>query len=525
MQVVPDSGAHSNSGGEKVLIEKEVIRPGCYWYTDQDTGLPRKLDVTPELCKYWLEQGNAMLSAGLTVPVPCEHDFNAHPMTPAEKLKSNAGWVKEYRLKDGALFGALDIQDDEVRKKLPGTIRWTSPWINSFTDGAGRKWNNVISHLALTTRPRIIEQQPFGSVAAALSMATTIRTQGNATTLPETTAGYCLSNAGRLFVGKKTKRLRARFPLAFSMYAGGIKLAEDDLPPPKKKKNGNGADDEAEDFDGDLPEEELFTPDSDPTTNDSTIDLAPFNDPAGDVTMEELLCDLLNALGVQMPDNVGEAEFKRTLYDATMAKIKELSAKGLAGKEDETTQLNKDANNAAANTTSPGGNNPLIQQEQQPMYMSLDDINKITDSTMRTIALSMYNENVRLRSEMETARKTTDSLRDAKLKEATAARANRVAMLSRLSPKVKADLDAMIGQPAMALSMGDGGTVIDPMAQTLAILEKGLADMPRLLTTDSSALAVQAQPTDADMLSEERANSLADTLARQMGCTPKKASA
>ena len=38
--------------------------------------------------------------------------------------------------------------------------------------------------------------------------------------------------------------------------------------------------------------------------------------------MEELLCDLLSALGVQMPENVGEAEFKRALYEATMSKVK-----------------------------------------------------------------------------------------------------------------------------------------------------------------------------------------------------------
>ena len=156
------------------------------------------------------------------------------------------------------------------------------------------------------------------------------------------------------------------------------------------------------------------------------------------------------------------------------------------------------------------------------MYMSLQEINKITDTTMKTIALSMYNENVKLRAEAETDRKKLNSLNDAKLKEESAKRSSRVQLLGKLSPRVKADLDAMIALPGMALSMGDGGTVVDPMAQTLAVLEKGLSDMPRLLTTDHSALSVQAQPTDGDMLTEEAADKISDEFARKMGCLPEQ---
>jgi len=156
------------------------------------------------------------------------------------------------------------------------------------------------------------------------------------------------------------------------------------------------------------------------------------------------------------------------------------------------------------------------------MYMSLEEINKIPDAPLKAIALSMYNENVKLRGELDANAKTTASLRDAKLKEENAKRNTRVAYLSRLSPRVKADLEAMLALPAMALSMGDGGVVVDPMAQTLAVLEKGLADMPRLLTTDQSALSVQPQPTDGDMLSAEASEKIADDLSRMMGCPPEQ---
>jgi hypothetical protein len=243
-------------------------------------------------------------------------------------------------------------------------------------------------------------------------------------------------------------------------------------------------------------------------------------DSNSDVKMEELLCDLLQALGVPMPDESNETEFKRHLYEAAMSKIKELTSKGMGGQNGAGPPDQNKPPTQQPNASQPQ-QNPLIQQEQQPMFMSLEEINKLPDP-MRGVALAMYTENQKLRGEMEASKRVTDSLRDAKLKEASAARASRVALLSRLSPRVKADLDAMLALPAMALSMGEGGAVLDPMAQTLAVLEKGLADLPRLLTTDASALSVQQHPRDGDELTEERSDKIADDLARAMGCPPEQ---
>jgi hypothetical protein len=490
-----------------MLVEKEVIGPGTYWYTDQETNLPRKLVVTPELTRYWHDQGNKMLAVGLTVPVPCEHDFDAHPMTPADKLKSNAGWVKEYRMgtpkKDGTraddsrLFSVVDIQDEELAKKLPKTIRYTSPWFNTFTDGDGREWKNVVSHLALTTRPRVTAQQPFPSIAAALSIATDAK-------LDDATGGkgFCLSRMGKLV--ERDKRLVPRYPVAFSLYSGGVALAEDDMPPPKKKAPKEGV------TPGELPaEDDLDEGNGEADLNTMGEDKG-LGDPKGDVSMEELLCDLLGALGIHCERNGGEAEFKRALYNAAMTKIHELTNGGQG-------QDNKPANQTSPAQQQP---NPLIHQEQQPMYMSLDDINKIDNPVMKSMALSMYNENVKLRGELDATAKITNSLRDVKLKEENAKRASRVAMLSRLSPRVKADLDAMVALPAMALSMGDGGAVVDPMAQVLTVLEKGLADMPKLLTTSADQILAMPQPTDADALSAERIDELSNMLIRDT--TPKQ---
>jgi hypothetical protein len=522
-----------------MLVEKEVIRPGTYFYKDEKTGLPRKLVVTPELTKYWHDQGNSMIGLGLTVPVPYEHDFSAHPMTPKEQLLNNAGEVKQYSLKGDTLFSTVDVQDPDVKSKIGRSIRWTSPWINSFTDGSGKEWRNVISHLALTTRPRVTKQEAFSSIAAALSMATPIEynLDKDAWKTFSGDKGLCLSTAGRLFEGVKTKRLRPRYPMAFSLWGGGIRLSDDDIPPKKSKdkpkpKPGESATPDAEpedEFDGDLPETEKKggskgKDGNAPPSMDGEDGLTnPLGDAHGDVKMEELLCDLLQALGVPMPDVSNEHQFRRHLYEAVMCKIKELTSKGM-GNADQTPDQNKPSTQQPNASQS----NPLIgqvQQEQQPMYMSLEDINKLPDP-MKGVALAMYAENQKLRGELDANKKSTDSLRDAKLKDENAKRLGRIALIGKLSPKVKADLDAMLALPSMALSMGDGGTVVDPMAQTLAILEKGLGDIPVLLRTDQSALSLAPQPTDATMLDDKTTDEIADGFARQMGCAPqaKKAS-
>ena len=121
-----------------MLVEKEVIRDGTYFYIDEKTKLPQKLVVTPELRKHWHDQGNAMLGDGLPIPVPYEHDFKQNPMTPKEQLLGNAGEVKQYKMKGDKLLSVVDVQDPEVKGKIGRSIRWTSPWFSSFVDGNGK---------------------------------------------------------------------------------------------------------------------------------------------------------------------------------------------------------------------------------------------------------------------------------------------------------------------------------------------------------------------------------------------------
>lgn len=154
------------------------------------------------------------------------------------------------------------------------------------------------------------------------------------------------------------------------------------------------------------------------------------------------------------------------------------------------------------------------------MYMSLSEINKL-DEPLKSVALAMYNETAKANAKAAEAQKVLNSLRDGKLKEEEAKRQKRVSLLSKLSPRVKADLEAMLSMPSMALSMGEGGSVIDPMSGVLSVLEKGLSDMPKLITADLSHATEHAQPTDTE-LSAEETEALADNLSRMMGYPAQK---
>lgn len=534
------------------LVPKEVIRPGIYWYTDEKTGEPRKLVVTAAMTKRWHDEGNKMLSLKLPVPVPYEHDFTAHPMTPADRLKNNAGWVDKFEMRGDQLWSMVDIQDDEVAKKLPRTVRWTSPWINSFVDGEGRKWDGVISHLALTTRPRIVPQEPFGSIAAALSVAL----ESNPQEVARAESGFCLSKAGLLLSDGGRAEVPA-YPLAFSLWSGA-RFAATDAPLLKKPtidpEDANA--DGTKDRDTGKPEA-LAEP-----TSDDNLDLGglmdPTQDSAGDVQMEELLCDLLQALGVPMPDESNPTEFKRHLYEAAMSKIKELTSHGMAAQaskgnqpdpgkappdQNKSPQQNPNVSHAGKSKQQ---NNPLVpqvQQEQQPMYMSvavgpttvgggsmgtevimsLEDIQKLEDPTVRAVALSMYNQNQQLLQRVEASERDANAMKRAKLDEESKRRRTRVQLLGKAGgPKVRENLEAMLSLQSMALGLDANGAVVDPMRATLDTLEAALGNMPEMLRVEAGALTAVPHPSDADALSEEGERALVDSLTRAMGGVPER---
>jgi hypothetical protein len=470
-------------------IWKEVISPGEVFYTGAD-GKPAKLDATPEDIRYWHDQGKAMLASGLSIPIPLEHDTDCLPLTVAEKaakqLKSNTGWVEDYAIRPGdKLYSLCNVEDEEAARKLPSTIKFTSPWLNSFQDGNGKKWDGVITHLALTNRPRIVRQEPFKlqNIAAALSLLPAQATTRKA--LPA--GGIAISRAGILDKGKP------RFQGAFSIWSG-VKLDTNPLPSLKKKEAP--ADDEKPKG------EEKPPPKSDKPAEklvDTDVDV-----PEDEMDTASILCDLLSIYGFECGEDMTEENCVQRVIQAVMAKLK-------SEKDMETPP---DKNKPPAAGTPPPG--PTIQ-EAPPMYMSLADIKEkaktITDPVTRQLFDAML-------AVQEKEGKTAQALRQNALDAAKVRRDQRVERLAkRLSPGTR---DALLAQVKDAkLSLGDDGVVKDDASVMLDMMEKTIkdvaTDVPELLRKDYSFLE-QPHPEEFNGgISDERAEKLAEEISKKVG--------
>lgn len=131
--------------------------------------------ATPARLRHWADQFNAMRAAGLKIPVPYGHNTNAIPADPNDPNESqflssryNAGYVEALDVTPDGLVAANDCPgldtDDSGNlvgwAKLPDgrevktAIGEVSVGIaKKFTDGTGRVWNDVITHIAVTPHP------------------------------------------------------------------------------------------------------------------------------------------------------------------------------------------------------------------------------------------------------------------------------------------------------------------------------------------------------------------------------------
>jgi hypothetical protein len=466
-------------------VRKEIIRAGKHVYID-DKGKPQVLDVTPATIDHYHDDGVKMLSHGISIPVPLEHQPTATAMTPEEKAANtvlhNAGEVKRYEkgmVKDEnakdipALFGILNITKPEAAEGIKqGSIRWASPWVNSFTDGEGRKWNGVISHVALTTRPRIARQQPFIEANAALSLAPKAKPLDVATVTQE---GFALSRAGLLKkVGKKYKPVA---PIAFSLFAG-VKFSEEEMEDME----------ENDEIPGDYEAEGSEPPKKEGTEEETGMGVPEaLDDQDGDSHLEEVIFHLLDCMGIPVPPHPGKS-FVRNLYESLMRGVKEM-----AKEPEESIDMETDVDTAAKEPMNP------IVEESPAMQMSLADrIKRVEDPILKSAMLSMQNELDAERNK----RKGADAERLEAAKKHRQARIDRL-LKSKVPHDQRSAVAAEFSLPGVQMSLGLEGQIIDPMETALRVLEKA-ADLPALLRESSGAFSVQSPPSDGTMTAERR---------------------
>ncbi len=474
-----------------VRIRKEVIRPGTYFVRDKN-GVDQLFTATPRHIQYWNETGNAMRAAGLPIPAPLEHDPSAHPLTPADRLLNNAGEVHNYEIgevqengPDGkpvtvknVLFSNVDIKDPRALEGIRhGTIRWTSPAFDNFTDGSGKKWEGVITHLALTSRPVIHQQQPF---QANFSLTPS--------ELPLTSAsGFSLSRAA-LVTKLQGGVFKPVYPIAFSLWTGAKFALEDmekEKKPEKKAEGKEGKEGGKESKDGEKAQKEEGFPEEaegaeeapkhkfDPLTGEPVKE--PLVDADGDISVWAILGDLAAmALGVDCPEEITAENGAECLLEMFRMAVQEKLAGADMSKE------------TPGMPEEPESDNPIIQ-ERQPMYMSLEQAKAIPDPTMRNIALSLVK-----------TQEENKSLKQKAFNDAANIRQKRINALVKATPSLKDDLEKMAA--GAQFSLESSGVINDPMGSFLTALEKQHQEyqklVPSLLKSPAAEFSIERPPEE-----------------------------
>jgi hypothetical protein len=322
--------------------------------------------------------------------------------------------------------------------------------------------------------------------------------------------GFSLSRAG--LIAQKAGRLAPVYPVAFSLTTG-IAMAAEDLkkgkkPPSKPESNpaeslegddGAGADEGADlgakPKPGAKPKD---TPES--RSTDLQGDVPPANplealqeetliDGDGDIGVDDVIYELMEILGLPIPDHANREDMREAVYLALMSAIKVLSSKP---SEPEQTQ-------------EPERMNPIIQ-EQQPMYMSLEQVNAITDPEKKSMAQAMLS-----------MQGQTEALKKHAFEEAKRARQKRIDALARKRKDPSFTEELAKAATGATFSLGEDGVVLDSMDIWLSLMEKSTIDVPAALGIKPENVREHAHPVDVNVMTEERRKELVAQQARHAG--------
>ena len=127
---------------------KEIIRVGDY----RHPALPDEtVVITPDRLRRWVRN---FYAAPVKVWVPYRH--SADP-------QDNTGWVEDLLLDGEKLFAVLRITDEGAARLLrDGTVEDVSVGVEAdFVDMTGRRWDELLRHVALTLDPHLRRQEGF----------------------------------------------------------------------------------------------------------------------------------------------------------------------------------------------------------------------------------------------------------------------------------------------------------------------------------------------------------------------------
>lgn len=142
-------------------VWKVVQPPGAYAYPVMQDGktVNRLALFTPEKNRRYAKTVNSMVNDGVLIPIIPEHDTKGVPLTRSEwekkVLAECVGFVRGARTtKDGALELLHEVTDPTWVPKMGTTVLDCSPGFRDwYRTGDGKKWTDVVAHVALTNNP------------------------------------------------------------------------------------------------------------------------------------------------------------------------------------------------------------------------------------------------------------------------------------------------------------------------------------------------------------------------------------
>jgi hypothetical protein len=120
-------------------FRKEIGHVGVYLMRD------KTLDITLDMLYDLL---TAFQVSGMKVWIPMGH---------SRLPEDNAGWVRNLYVEGEGLFAIMEITDTTIARKIQeGSIADVSMGIEQDVyDGTGKRWPNILRHVALTLDPAI----------------------------------------------------------------------------------------------------------------------------------------------------------------------------------------------------------------------------------------------------------------------------------------------------------------------------------------------------------------------------------
>jgi len=127
-------------------FRKEVLKVGHY--VKESTN--QAFDITVEFLDSLVATFDRWIAGGNKCPVPLGHERVHLP-------EFNRGWVKSLFREDNSLYGILELSDPELALTTDVSVCVEG----EVTDGKGIKYENVLTHIALTCEPVVGQLQNF----------------------------------------------------------------------------------------------------------------------------------------------------------------------------------------------------------------------------------------------------------------------------------------------------------------------------------------------------------------------------